>query len=72
MDNVAIVLAVITVVIGLILIGAWIGMLVFGAASIAWHHGAGPSFSQTLFGLWSIGIIGGFFNGSRYSGAAKK
>lgn len=46
--------------------GAWVGMVVIGAfASESQWFDYAPGFWETLFGLWSVAILGTTWNGSK-------
>lgn len=59
----------IAIVAGALFLGAWIGMLVFGAFA---HNtdiiSNAPGYWETFFGLWSLSILGTAWNGSRMAG----
>jgi hypothetical protein len=61
------------IAVGVLFFGAWIGMLVFGAFShntdIISHA---PGYWETFFGLWSLGILGGAWNGTKFAASGAK
>ena len=54
-------------------VGAWVAMLVFGAFShntdIISHA---PGYWETFFGLWSLGLLGGAWNGTKFAASGAK
>lgn len=58
------VVGIVLLVVAAVAVANWISMLVLGAGA-SYQGWDGPGFWETLFSLWSIGIIGSAFNGSK-------